>query len=160
MIEKTNVMRLLNQALIGYRAASYPYDESDLSGVHAAQEIGMPPDQVFKTLVARGERRGILIFCIPCCCSLDLRKAAHAAGEKKIAMVHMKELPGLTGYIRGGCSPIGMKKSYPVFLDESAQLFDEISISAGQRGVTVLLDPMQLASYVSAEMTDLTENSV
>ena len=110
---KTNAMRLMDAAKIPYRAVEYEYDESDLGGEHVAAVTGMNPDQVFKTLVARGDKKGILVFCIPVSCTLDLKKAAHAAGDKKVEMIHMKELLGLTGYIRGGCSPVGMKKKYP-----------------------------------------------
>ena len=154
---KTNAMRLLDQAKIAYRTAEYPFDESDLNGMHAAEGIGLPPEQVFKTLVARGDKHGCLVFCIPVCCELDLKKAAKAAGEKKIEMVHVRELLGLTGYIRGGCSPIGMKKKYPTFLEETAQLCEEIAVSAGQRGLQMLLSPLDLAAYTQAAFCDLTE---
>lgn len=154
---KTNVMRLLDQAKIPYRTASYDYDENDLNGMHAAEGIGMEPEAVFKTLVARGEKHGCCVFCIPVCCSLDLKKAAKAAGEKKVDLVPVKELLGLTGYIRGGCSPIGMKKDFPTFLEETAQLCDEIAVSAGQRGVQVILSPDDLCQYRSAAYCDLTE---
>lgn len=154
---KTNAVRLVEQAKIPHRTAEYVYDENDLSGLHAAEAIGMPPEQVFKTLVARGDKRGVLVFCIPVCCTLDLKKAAKAAGDKKIEMVQMKELLGLTGYIRGGCSPIGMKKVYPTFLDETAQLFDKIAVSAGARGQQLLLHPDDLISYTHMTVCDLTE---
>lgn len=154
---KTNVMRLIEQAKIPYRTAEYAYDEHDLSGMHAAQAVGMPPEQVFKTLVARGEKQGYLVFCIPVCCELDLKKAAKAAQDKKVAMVHVKELLGLTGYIRGGCSPIGMKKKFPTFLEETAELYDEIAVSAGQRGIQIILSPQDLRRYVEAVLCDLTE---
>ena len=106
---KTNVMRLLDAAKIPYRAAEYEVDENDLNGMHAAEGIGMPPEQIFKTLVAKGERGGYAVFCIPVCCELDLKKAAKAATTKKIELIHVKDLLAATGYIRGGCSPIGMK---------------------------------------------------
>ncbi len=154
---KTNVMRLLDAAKIPYRAVEYAFDENDLNGMHAAEGIGMPPEQIFKTLVARGERVGFVVFCIPVCCELDLKKAAKAAGDKKIELLHVKDLLGTTGYIRGGCSPIGMKKQVPTYLDETAQLYDEIGISAGCRGCQVLLNPEQLADYVNASLCDLTE---
>lgn len=154
---KTNAVRLIEQAGLPFRTAEYEYDESDLGGLHAAQAVGMPPEQVFKTLVARGEKRGVLVFCIPVCCALDLKKAAKAAGDKKVEMVHMKELLGLTGYIRGGCSPIGMKKSYPTFIDETAELFDEIAVSAGMRGQQLILGPDDLIHYADITVCDLTE---
>ena len=154
---KTNVMRLLDAAKIPYRAEEYAVDENDLNGMHAAEGIGMPPEQIFKTLVAKGERGGYAVFCIPVCCELDLKKAAKAAGDKKIELVHVKELLGLTGYIRGGCSPVGMKKKYPTFLDETALLFEEIAVSAGERGHQMLLSPELLAHFLQAELFDLTE---
>lgn len=154
---KTNAIRLIEQAKIPYRTAEYAYDENDLSGMHAAEAVGMPPEQVFKTLVARGEKRGVLVFCIPVCCALDLKKAAKCAGEKKVEMVAMKELLGLTGYIRGGCSPIGMKKAYPTYLDETALLYEQIAVSAGARGQQLFLDPNDLIAYTAMTVCDLTE---
>ena len=157
MATKTNAVRLVEQAGLHCRETSYEFDESDLSGTHAAESIGMPPEQVFKTLVARGEKTGINVFCIPVCCELNLKKAAKAAGDKNMELVAVKELLGLTGYVRGGCSPIGMKKKYPTTLDETAILFDKIYVSAGQRGVQVILNPEQLAAYVGADFADLTK---
>ena len=154
---KTNAMRLLEQAKIKYSAAEYDFDENDLNGMHAAKGVGMPPEQVFKTLVARGEKQGYLVFCIPVCCELDLKKAAKAAKDKKIELVHVKELFGLTGYIRGGCSPVGMKKRFPTFLEETAELYDTIAVSAGQRGCQLILSPQDLAHYTDAQFYDLTE---
>ena len=154
---KTNAVRLIEQAGLPCRTTEYAYDENDLNGMHAAEAIGMPPEQVFKTLVAKGDKHGILVFCIPVCCSLDLKKAAKAAGDKKIEMVPMKDLLGLTGYIRGGCSPIGMKKSYPTFIDETAGLCDEIAVSAGERGHQMILNPEALVNLVGADMADLTK---
>lgn len=154
---KTNAMRLLDQAKIAYRAAEYPFDARDLNGMYAAAGIGMPPEQVFKTLVARGDKRGAAVYCIPVCCGLDLRKAAQAARDKKMELVPVKELPGLTGYIRGGCSPVGMKKQFPTFLEETAQLYSEIAVSAGQRGCQLILSPQDLAAYTGAALCDLTE---
>lgn len=156
MAEKTNAVRLIQQAKIPCREAFYDYDESDLSGMHAAEAVGMPPEQVFKTLVARGDRTGIHVFCIPVCCELDLKKAAKAAGDKKIEMVAVKELLGLTGYIRGGCSPVGMKKKYPTYLDETCILWEEIAVSAGARGHQVILSPEDLANITDSTITELT----
>ena len=157
MATKTNAVRLVEQAGIPCREQFYEFDESDLSGTHAAQAIGMPPEQVFKTLVARGEKTGINVFCIPVCCELNLKKAAKAAGDKNMELVAVKELLGLTGYIRGGCSPVGMKKKYPTFLDETCILWDEIAVSAGARGQQMLVPPEGLAELVSAKLADLTE---
>ena len=156
-MNKTNAMRLLDAAGISYRPVEYTYDENDLAGTHVAEQTGMDPDQVFKTLVARGEKRGILVFCIPVSCTLDLKKAAAAAGDKKVEMIHMKELPGLTGYIRGGCSPIGMKKKYPTFMDETALLFEEIGVSAGARGLQMVLSPERLMAFAEITLSDLVE---
>ena len=155
-MNKTNVMRLLDAAKLRYRAVQYDYDENDLSGLHAAAAIGMPPEQIFKTLVARGEKRGYLVFCIPVCCELDLKKAAKAAQDKKVELIHVRELLPLTGYVRGGCSPIGMKKPFPTFLDETAQLYDEIGVSAGCRGCQILLSPDALTDYLDLSLCDLT----
>lgn len=154
---KTNVLRLLDAAKIPYRTAEYDWDESDLSGTHAAEAIGVAAERIFKTLVARGEKRGFLVFCIPVCCELDLKKAAKAAGDKKVELIHVKELLPTTGYIRGGCSPIGMKKAFPTYLDETAVLYDEIGVSAGCRGCQVLLAPDDLIDYVNPEVADLTQ---
>ncbi len=155
MSTKTNAVRLVQQGNIPCREAFYPYDPQDLGGLHAAQALGMPPEQVFKTLVARGEKTGIHVFCIPVCCELDLKKAAKAAGDKNMALVPVKELLPLTGYIRGGCSPVGMKKKYPTFLDETAQLYDEIALSAGERGHQMLVPPCPLAQLIHGEFADL-----
>ena len=155
MSAKTNAIRLVEQAGVVCREAFYEYDEKDLSGIHAAEAVGLPPEQVFKTLVARGDRSGIQVFCIPVCFELDLKKAAKITGDKKIEMVHVKELLNLTGYIRGGCSPVGMKKKYPIYMDETCQLYDEIAVSAGERGHQMLLPPEDLAQLVGAEFVDL-----
>ena len=154
---KTNAMRLMDAAKIPYRAVEYEYDENDLGGEHVAAVTGMNRAQVFKTLVARGEKKGILVFCIRVSCTLDLKKAAHAAGDKKVEMIHMKELLGLAGYIRGGCSPVGMKKKYPTFMDETAELYDEIAISGGARGLQMVLSPMSLMEYADITSVDLVE---
>jgi Cys-tRNA(Pro)/Cys-tRNA(Cys) deacylase len=154
---KTNVMRMLEKAGIKYETATYEYDEDDLSGVHAAAQIKtITPEQCFKTLVARGERNGIAVFCIPVASELDLKAAAAAAGDKRVELIHVKELPGLTGYIRGGCSPVGMKKRYPVIIDASAEKFGRIGISGGQRGVQVILSPSDLAGFVGAHFSAIT----
>lgn len=155
MADKTNAVRLVEQAKIPCREAFYQFDENDLSGLHAAAAVGMPPEQVFKTLVARGDRTGINVFCIPVCCELDLKKAAKAAGDKKIELVAVKELLGLTGYIRGGCSPVGMKKKYPTFFDETCILWDEIAVSAGARGHQMIVPPEALVNLISAKLTDI-----
>ena len=155
MATKTNAVRIVQQAGIPCREEIYEFDEKDLTGNHAAEAIGKPAEEVFKTLVARGERTGINVFCIPVCFELDLKKAAKAAGDKNMVMVPVKELLALTGYVRGGCSPVGMKKKYPTFIDETCQLYDEIAVSAGARGHQMLLPPEPLAQLVDAEFVDL-----
>ena len=155
MATKTNAVRLVQQAGVPCREEFYEFDENDLNGNHAAAAIGKPAEEVFKTLVARGERTGINVFCIPVCFELDLKKAAKAAGDKNMALIPVKELLGLTGDIRGGCSPVGMKNKYPTYLDETAQLYDEIAVSAGARGHQMLLNPEDLARIVGAQYADL-----
>ena len=156
MSTKTNAIRLISQSRIPCRECFYEYDENDLSGTHAADAIGMPQEQVFKTLVAKGERTGIHIFCIPVCCELDLKKAAKAAGDKNISLVPVKELLSLTGYIRSGCSPVGMKRKYPTHIDETCILYDEIAVSAGERGHQMILNPEALAAFLNADLVDIT----
>lgn len=147
---KTNVMRLLDAAGVHYRTAEYEYDESDLSGRHAAEQLDLPAEQVFKTLVARGDKTGPVVFCIPVLDELDLRRAAAVSGNKKVELIHLKELLPLTGYLRGGCSPIGMKKKFPTYIDETCILFDDIAVSAGARGKQIILAPDDLVSYTAA----------
>ena len=153
---KTNAMRLLAQAGIPYEVIEYEADEENLAGVHVAEQTGLPAEQVFKTLVARGEKKGCLVFCIPVAQELDLKKAAQAVGDKKIELVHVKEVLGLTGYVRGGCSPVGMKKHFPTYFDETAVLFHKIAVSAGVRGAQLYLLQEELVRYVGAEYLDLT----
>ncbi len=153
---KTNAMRLLDQAGISYQAMEYEVDENNLAGVHVAEQIGLPVEQVFKTLVAKGEKKGFMVFCLPVAEELNLKKVASIVGDKKIEMVHVKDLLGLTGYIRGGCSPIGMKKKFPTYVDETAILFDEITVSAGIRGCQLLVERKKLIEYLEATLCDLT----
>ena len=155
-MQKTNAMRILDKAKIAYKTAEYPVDENDLSGTHVADSVGMPYESVFKTLVARGDKTGILVLCIPVHLELDLKKAARASGNKKLEMIAVKDLLPLTGYIRGGCSPVGMKKQYPTFLDESAMSQEEIAFSAGVRGGQIIMPPENLAEFVRATVTSLT----
>ncbi len=154
-MNKTNAMRLLDKAKINYTTKEYPVDENDLSGVHVARQIGEDPAAVFKTLVARGEKRGIVVLCIPVAEEIDLKKAAKAIGDKKIEMVHVKELLALTGYIRGGCSPVGMKKKYPTFFHSSILDHDTIAVSAGVRGCQIIIAPADLIKFTQGEAADL-----
>ncbi len=155
MATKTNAVRLVEQAKIPCREEFYEFDENDLNGMHAAEAIGFPPEQVFKTLVAKGERTGLHVFCIPVCCELDLKKAAKAAGDKNMELIPVKQLLPLTGYIRGGCSPVGMKKQYPTTMDETCQLWEEIAVSAGARGHQMIVPPEALAQLIGAEFADI-----
>lgn len=152
---KTNAMRLLTTAKIPFETVEYQVDEDDLSGVHTAEMLGTDPDCMFKTLVCRDDKGGYFVFCIPVAYELDLKKCAAAAGVKRVEMIHVKELLPLTGYIRGGCSPIGMKKKFPTLIDETATLYDRIYVSAGQRGCQLYLSPTDLAGYVDAQFADL-----
>ncbi len=152
---KTNAMRLLDSAKIKYELSEYEVDENDLSGVHGAEMLGIDPDQMFKTLVCVDDKGGHEVFIIPVAYELDLKKCASAAGVKRVEMIHVKELLPLTGYIRGGCSPIGMKKKFPTYIDETAQLCDKIYVSAGIRGVQLILNPDSLAEYVGASFKEL-----
>jgi Cys-tRNA(Pro)/Cys-tRNA(Cys) deacylase len=156
-MNKTNAMRLLDSAGIPYRTLEYEYDESDLSGLHVAAATGMPAEQIFKTLVTVGDKSGLHVFCIPVSEELDLKKAATASDEKKIEMLHLRDLLNTTGYIRGGCSPIGMKKAYPTILDETAVLFEEIGVSAGVRGCQIIIDPNALRAFLGAQFCDVTK---
>ncbi len=155
-IDKTNAMRQLDSSNLPYGVSEYEVDESDLSGVHAAESLGVSADEVFKTLVTRGDNHSLNVFVIPSAENLDLKKAAAASGNKRIEMIHVKELFDLTGYIRGGCSPIGMKKQYPTYIDESAILFEKIYVSAGKRGVQIVIEPDLLADFIDAKFADIT----
>ena len=155
MASKTNAVRLVQQAGIPCREEFYEFDENDLNGNHAAKAIGFPPEQVFKTLVVRGVKQGVMVFCIPVCCELDLKKAAKASGDKSIALLPVKDLLTTTGYIRGGCSPVGMKKKYPTYIDEVCLLFEEIAVSAGERGHQMILPPQELVRLVDAKLVDI-----
>ena len=155
MANKTNAVRLVMQAGYPCKDEFYEYDENDLNGNHAAEALGLPPEQVFKTLVARGPKTGINVFCIPVCCELDLKLAAKAAGDKNIELLPVKELLSVTGYIRGGCSPIGMKKKYPTFIDETCQLHEMICVSAGERGHQMLIPYEAILELVQAKLADI-----
>ena len=148
--QKTNAARILDTLGIEYELKTYEVDESDLSAVHVAASVGMPIEMVYKTLVCRGDKNGILMAVIPGGGELDMKALAAASGNKRVEMVHLKEVFGLTGYIRGGCSPLGAKKEYPVYLDDSARQWERIAISAGRRGEQILLPPAELIQAVHA----------
>lgn len=155
MKNKTNTMRLLENAKISFQILEYAVDENDLSGNHIAVETGLDSDRVFKTLVAKGDKNGYCVFCIPASCELDLKKAAKISGNKTMEMLHVKDLLSITGYIRGGCSPVGMKKKFPTYIDETAQIFDQIAVSAGVRGAALLIEPRSLCEFCNANFADL-----
>lgn len=155
MKNKTNAMRILDSRNIEYVPYEYEVDENDLSGVHIAHEIGLPEEQVFKTLVARGDKSGPVVFVIPCAMELDLKKCAAASGNKRVELIAVKELLALTGYIRGGCSPIGMKKKFPTYFDETAELFEKITVSAGVRGCQLLVSVENILNASDGKCADL-----
>ena len=152
---KTNAMRMLDRAKISYEALTYQIDDEEFSGEAVAKLVGIEPERAFKTLVARGEKRGIIVLVVPVCREVDLKAAAAAAGDKRVELTHTKELLGLTGYIRGGVSPIGMKKTFRTIIDETAQLYDTIFVSAGRVGYQVQVSPAALLELVQAEYYDL-----
>ncbi len=152
---KTNVQRILEKAKIPYVPHSFQVEEEHLDGVTAAQRIGLPPERVFKTLVTRGASKGLFVFVIPVAEELDLKAAARAVKEKSVAMIAVKELLPLTGYVRGGCSPVGMKKRYPTVIDESALAFEAVAVSAGHRGMQIELSPRDLAELAGASFAPI-----
>jgi Cys-tRNA(Pro)/Cys-tRNA(Cys) deacylase len=153
---KTNALRQMDAAGISYTVREYDYDEDNPCGVHPEDGDAALRERMFKTLVTRGDKQGIVVFCIPVSEELDLKKCAAAAGDKRIEMIHMKELLGLTGYVRGGCSPVGMKKKYPTIFDETALLYDEIFVSAGQRGLQMEVSTQSLIDFVDGICADVT----
>ena len=158
-INKTNAARLLDRAGIAYRLIPYAVDENNLAADHVAAELGEDIRQVFKTLVLFGERAGHFVCVVPGDCEVDLKKAARAAGAKKADLIPMKELLPLTGYIRGGCSPIGMKKAFSTFIHESALNYDPIFVSAGVRGLQIAIAPADLISFTRSTVADLTTDT-
>lgn len=153
---KTNAARLLERAGVKFSLNAYQVDENDLSAAHVAGQIGVSAAQLFKTIVLRGDRKGIFVCVVPGDREVDLKKAAKVSGNKSAEPVHVKELLSLTGYIRGGCSPVGMKRRYPTFLDAAADSYGEIYISAGIRGLQILIAPDDLAEFVGASVADIT----
>lgn len=154
-IPKTNAMRILDKAKIAYRVLTYEVDESDLSGEHIAAQLNMDPEMLFKTLVLKGDKKGYLVACIPVAETLDLKALARVSGNKSVEMVHVKELFGLTGYIRGGCSPIGMKKKIPTYIHESALTQETVGVSGGLRGVQLLMEPDKLIRAADAQVCNI-----
>jgi Cys-tRNA(Pro)/Cys-tRNA(Cys) deacylase len=154
--KKTNAARALDALGINYELRNYAVDEADLSAEAAASKLGLPLEQVWKTLCLRADDRAVLLAVIPAGTELDLRKLAHAADKRAVTPVPLKELTDLTGYVRGGCTALACKKPYPVYLDETAQLLDSIAVSAGQRGLQLVLQPKDFARAVSAVLADIT----
>lgn len=157
-LKKTNAARILDGLGVDYEIKTYAVDENDLSAVHVAQVSGLNIDMIFKTLVARGDKTGVIMAVIGGGDELDLKALARASGNKSVEMIALKELLPLTGYVRGGCSPLGAKKNYPVFLDSRALTLDKISISAGLRGMQLVLSPQDLIKAVNATVADLTSS--
>lgn len=153
---KTNAMRMLDKAKIKYEALEYAYDDNDLSGVTIANSVGLPCEMVFKTLVAKGDKTGPVVMCIPVNKEIDLKKAASVTGNKKVEMIHVKDLLSLTGYIRGGCSPIGMKKKFPTFINKTCENFEKITVSAGIKGCQLLISVDELVNFTEAKLCELT----
>jgi Cys-tRNA(Pro)/Cys-tRNA(Cys) deacylase len=154
-IAKTNAARLLDAAAIDYELIPYEVDENDMGAQHIADQLGENIEQVFKTLILQGDKTGHLVCVIPGAEEVDLKKAAKVSGNKKVDLIPMKELLPTTGYIRGGCSPVGMKKPFPTFIDETCILYDYIYVSAGVRGLQFKIDPQALMAFVGAEAVDL-----
>ncbi len=151
-IQKTNAMRLLTQAGVAYELKTYPVDENDLSGVTVAAEVGLPARQVYKTLVARGDKTGYLVCIIPVDLEIDLKKLALASGDKRVELIPTKDLLAVTGYVRGGCSPVGMKKKFPTFVESAVLAEPIVAISAGVRGCQMLLAPPDLVAFTKAKL--------
>ena len=156
MAVKTNAMRILDREKISYTAQEYGHDDGLIDGNSIAKKIGADEKVVFKTLVTKGASGGYFVFVVPVCCELDLKKAAKAAGEKSVAMIPVSDINKVTGYIRGGCSPVGMKKLFPTYIDSSAEMLDAIYVSAGKIGAQVFVSPNDLAKLCSANFAELT----
>ena len=156
-MHKTNVARLLDVRGIAYELLEYKVDENDLSATALAIKINQDIEHIFKTLVLRGDRTGVFVAVIPGNAEVDLKKAAKISGNKNAVMVMQKELMGLTGYIRGGCSPLGMKKAYPIYIHESCHLYDFVFVSSGQRGIQLKINPEDLIAVAGATISDLLE---
>lgn len=156
---KTNAMRMLDAAKIKYEVLTYEVDENDLSGIHIGQQLALPYGMLFKTLVAKGDKSGYTVFCLPVDREIDLRRAASLTGNKKIEMVHVKDLLAITGYVRGGCSPVGMKKKFPTYFDASVMNWDRITVSAGTRGAQLLLYREDILRFTFAQVISFTADN-
>ena len=157
-VQKTNAMRELDHAGIAYEVREF--EEPDVSrgvGIRIAEQLGEDPDSSLKTLVCVAPSGDHVVCCIPVACEVDLKKAAAAAGEKSLSLMPTKDLEAVTGYVRGGCTPVGMKKPFPTIIDETAQLYDEVGISGGRRGLSIRLNPEELVSFLGAKLADITQ---
>jgi Cys-tRNA(Pro)/Cys-tRNA(Cys) deacylase len=154
-MKKTNAVRILERNNISFELFEYEFNEDEIDAVSVAKKINAPPETVFKTLVATGDKTGIVVFVIPGNAELNLKKAAKVSGNKNVEMLKAKDLLSVTGYIRGGCSPIGMIKKYPTYIEETSQLFEQIYASAGVRGMQMKLSPLDLSKIIEAEFADL-----
>lgn len=154
---KTIAARMLDQLKIAYELRAYEFSEEEMDAASVARKVNMPPEATFKTLVARGDKTGVVMACIPGDTELDLKKFAAVTGNKKVELVAVKEIQGLTGYLRGGVSPLGVKKKYPLYLDETALMHDLISVSAGQRGLQMILTSQDLQRAAQAQLADITK---
>lgn len=156
---KTNAMRILERAKIPYQVLTYPWKEDALDAIHAAEAMGRKDEEVYKTLLAQGDKSGVLVAVIPSNAHIDLKKLAKASGNKRVEMLPLKHLTETTGYVRGGCSPLGMKKDYPTFIDESVLNLQEVGVSAGQRGLQMALAPKDLIQVAHMSVANLIEKN-
>lgn len=154
-IKKTNAMRILDDHEINYSIKEYSFDENNLDAIYVASKVNMPVEQIFKTICIRGDKNGLLFACIPGNKKINLKAVAKLSKNKKVELIHVKELLELTGYVRGGCSPVGAKKKYPVLLDESAKKWEAIAISAGKRGMQILLNSKDLINITNGDYGEL-----
>ena len=152
---KTNALRMLDKAKIPYSIKEYEYDEEHLDGRHVASQLDMDPNAIFKTLVLHDHHNEHLVCCVPVLEEIDLKKLAKLAGRKSVEMIHQKDLLSVTGYIRGGCSPVGMKKQFPTYIDESILKVDEVAFSAGKRGYQMIVNVQQILTYLNVEVGDI-----
>lgn len=153
---KTNALRMLDKVKIPYSIKEYEYDEEHLDGRHVASQVNMDPNAIFKTLVLHDHHNEHLVCCVPVLEEIDLKKLAKLAGRKSVEMIHQKDLLSVTGYIRGGCSPVGMKKQFPTYIDESILKVDEVAFSAGKRGYQMIVNVQQILTYLNVEVGDIT----
>ena len=158
-LQKTNAMRELERAGIPFEVRTYEVDENDLSGIHVSEQLGEDPGQGFKTLVTVSPQGGHVVCCIPVAEELDLKRAAAVAGEKSLSMMHVRDLVPVTGYMRGGCSPVGMKKRFPTIVDETCLLWDSIFISGGKRGIQLVVAPEELVAFTGATVAPITREA-